>query len=153
MFPSPTATWLGSEARCRVTWSDLGSVQNMHVEVTGRPPNHEFTLFVVQHNTAPWPEVVSDGPRNQQEGSRNLRRHGDLQPREVHWERHGQYRWRISEFGSQIATMPKRPTARSTRSFDGDHQDGILVLSTGTFADDNGPPLHLKEVIATGSRH
>ena len=40
-----------------------------------------------------------------------------------------------------------------TRLFDGDHEDGILVLSTGNFADDNGPPLHLKEVIATGSLH
>ena len=48
------APCLKATARGHVTISDLGSVQNMHVQVFGLPPNTEFTLFVINTPTAPF---------------------------------------------------------------------------------------------------
>src|SRR5258705_13859535 len=48
------ATCLSNRARGRVTVSDLGPVQNMHVEVSGLTPNNDFTLFITQHSTRPF---------------------------------------------------------------------------------------------------
>src|SRR5215469_1834381 len=45
---------LSDTARGRVTISDLGPVQNMHVEVFSLPPNTGFTLFVINTPTAPF---------------------------------------------------------------------------------------------------
>ena len=90
MVPSPTAKCRGSDAHSRVTVRALGSVQNMHVEVTGchRTTSSRFSWC----STIPLlrPEVVSEEDRNQQQGQRHLRLHGDLQPRDVPSERHGQ---------------------------------------------------------------
>jgi hypothetical protein len=38
----------------RVTISSLGSVENLHVEVNGLPPNTDFDFFVIQVPTAPF---------------------------------------------------------------------------------------------------
>jgi hypothetical protein len=48
------ASCLKTTARGRVTISDLGPVQNMHVEVSSLPPNTGFTLFVINTPTAPF---------------------------------------------------------------------------------------------------
>jgi hypothetical protein len=90
---------------------------------------------------------------HQQQGQRHRQLHGDYQPRDVASEQHGHSDSRISEFGSQIPTMPGQAgRSNLTTPFDGDHKGGILELRTSNFADDNGPPLHLKEeAIATGS--
>src|SRR5437763_17195458 len=45
---------LDAAASGRVTISDLGPVQNMHVEVNKLPANTEFTLFVVNTPNAPF---------------------------------------------------------------------------------------------------
>jgi hypothetical protein len=45
---------LSRNARGRATVSDLGFVQNMHVEVFGLPASTDFTLFVVNTPNAPF---------------------------------------------------------------------------------------------------
>jgi hypothetical protein len=48
------AACLEETARGRVSISDLGPVQNMHIEVFELPPNTDFTVFVVKTPTAPF---------------------------------------------------------------------------------------------------
>src|SRR5215813_2329786 len=45
---------LAATAHGRVTLSDLGEVQNMHIEVFDLPPNTDFTIFVINTPTAPF---------------------------------------------------------------------------------------------------
>lgn len=45
---------LSASARGRVTISNLGPVQNMHVEVASLPANVDFTLFVITTPNAPF---------------------------------------------------------------------------------------------------
>ena len=68
MVRAAGATCLSNKARGRVTISDLGAVQNMHVEVSGLTPNNDFTLFITQHSTRPFGlELVPGGNLNRQE--------------------------------------------------------------------------------------
>src|SRR5437773_2188275 len=54
---------LNAAASGRGTISDLGPVQNMHVEVSNLPANTEFTLFVINTPSAPFvPAVGPLGP-------------------------------------------------------------------------------------------
>ena len=55
MVPSAgAAACLKSTARGRVAVSDLGPVQNLHIEVFSLPANTEFTLFVINTPNAPF---------------------------------------------------------------------------------------------------
>ena len=45
---------LNAAASGRGTISDLGPVQNMHIEVSNLPANTEFTLFVINTPSAPF---------------------------------------------------------------------------------------------------
>lgn len=54
MVPSPGASCLAYNASGSVTISDLGSIQNMHVEVFHMPPKTEFDLFVIQVPNKPF---------------------------------------------------------------------------------------------------
>ena len=54
MIPSPGASCLAYNASGSVTISDLGPVQNMHVEVFNMPPKTEFDLFVIQVPNKPF---------------------------------------------------------------------------------------------------
>src|ERR1700751_3381373 len=42
------------KAAGRVTINSLGTVETMHVEVSGLPPNSEFDVFVIQLPNAPF---------------------------------------------------------------------------------------------------
>jgi hypothetical protein len=48
------ASCLAYEAHGRVTISDVGPAQNMHVEVFDLPPNADFTTFVIQVPNKPF---------------------------------------------------------------------------------------------------
>src|SRR6478735_4464557 len=48
------AACLKPNAGGRVTVSDLGLVQNLHVETTNLPPNTEFTVFLLQVPHSPF---------------------------------------------------------------------------------------------------
>lgn len=67
MVPSPGASCLAYNASGSVTISDLGPVQNMHVEVFHMPPKTEFDLFVIQVPNTPFglaryqADIVTDG--------------------------------------------------------------------------------------------
>jgi hypothetical protein len=52
-MPAAQATCL-QQAAGRVTISSLGPVENLHVEVSGLPPNTDFDFFVIQVPKAPF---------------------------------------------------------------------------------------------------
>jgi hypothetical protein len=54
MIPSPAAKTCLVKARAKVTVSSLGPVENMHVEVTGLPPNTDYDFFVLQVPNKPF---------------------------------------------------------------------------------------------------
>src|SRR5438874_10300448 len=56
-----TVPCLDAAAIGRVTISDLGPVQNMHVEVSKLPANTEFTLFVINTPSAPFVPACYQG--------------------------------------------------------------------------------------------
>ena len=45
---------LSASARGRVTVSDLGPAQNLHVEAYALPPNTDFTLFIITTPNSPF---------------------------------------------------------------------------------------------------
>ena len=51
---SPEVTCVPAAAHARVTVSDLGPVQNLHLEVFGLTPNTSFTTFVTSAYTCPF---------------------------------------------------------------------------------------------------
>jgi hypothetical protein len=67
---------LNAAAIGRGTISDLGPVQNMHIEVLNLPANTEFTLFVINTPNAP---LVSGRPDDQCNWQRCTRCDWDLQ--------------------------------------------------------------------------
>ena len=48
------ASCLSSAALGKVTVSDLGPVQNLHIEVFGLTPNTSFTTFITQNGRRPF---------------------------------------------------------------------------------------------------
>src|SRR5215813_966407 len=66
MVAAPGLKCIPSAAFGRVTLSDLGTVQNLHLEVFGLVPNVSYTVFVTQHGSRPFGfswyqgEVVTD---------------------------------------------------------------------------------------------
>ena len=51
---APGVNCLATAAHARVTVSDLGPVQNLHLEVAGLTPKNSFTVFVTQHSNRPF---------------------------------------------------------------------------------------------------
>jgi hypothetical protein len=147
MVPSPTATCLGSDAHGRVTVSDLGSVQNMHVEVTGLTPNNEFTLFVVQHNARPFGLSWYQGDIETDSKGNGI---GDFTGifSEESFILNDTTAVPMAHLGIWFADPNDAGAAGCSNlstPFDGDGVGGILVLSTSNFPDASGPLLHLKE--------
>jgi len=145
MVHADGATCLPSTSRGRVTVNDLGSVQDMHIEVFGLTPRNSFTTFITQHNSIPFGLSWYQG--------------------EIQTDAHGHG---VGDFvgifsaESFIVTDPPvqmdhigiwfadpNDAANAGCSgfvtpFDGDHEGGILVLSTSNFPDNAGPLLMLK---------
>lgn len=151
MVPSATATCLASDAHGRVTISDLGAVQNMHVEVTGLTPFNEFTLFVVEHNARPFGlswyqgDIVTDGKGN------GIGDFTGIFSEETFIQSDAPVQ--LAHLGIWFADpndAGKAGCSDLATPFDGDHVGGILVLSTVNFPDGNGPLKHIREeAIAT----
>lgn len=140
---------LKTTARGRVTISDLGPVQNMHVEVASLPPNTTFTLFVINTPSAPFTPAWYQGDL-----TTNAAGYGVLDVTGIF--NHETF---ILNPGSPAVAVEldhlgiwfADPTdaanagcAGTPTPFDGDHVAGIQVLNTSNFADDNGPLLKLK---------
>src|ERR1044072_1884086 len=120
------ASCIKSTARGRVAISDLGLVQNMHVEVFSLPANTEFTLFVINTPNAPFTPAWYQGDIETDARDPGV----PAVPAEL---RHLGI-WFADPTDAGNAGCPDNPTP-----FDGDHVAGIQVLNTSNFADANGP--------------
>src|SRR5215470_14536120 len=112
MVRAAGAMCLSNHAHGRVTVSDLGPVQNMHVEVVGLTANNDFTLFITQHSARPFGLSWYQG--------------------EISTDKHGNG---VGDFTGIF----KAGCAGITTPCDGDGQAGILVLSTENFPGNKGP--------------
>jgi hypothetical protein len=158
------ASCLGREARGRVTISDVGPVQNMHVEVFELPPNTDFTTFIIQVPNKPFGLAWYQGDITTDKNGRGV---GDFtgifsvetfivapgvapapkifpdnataNPATAPVE--------LYHMGVWFAD-PKQAAAAGCGStvtpFDGDHKAGIQVLNTSNFAAGHGPLLNLR---------
>jgi len=151
-------------ARGDVTVSDLGPVQNMHVEVSGLPANKEFAAFLLQVPHSPFGlvwyqgDVVTDA-RGRGVGdftgifSRETFINGpgvapaptvfpddaSANPATAPIQVYHMGLWFADSNDAANANCPANVTP-----FDGDHQAGIQVLNTTNFPDDKGPLGKLK---------
>lgn len=152
MVRSAGATCLTNNARARVTVSDLGTVQNLHVEVAGLTPNNEFTLFVVQHSSRPFGLSWYQGDIQTNRDGNGVGDFTGIFSEETFLLNDTGVppaaALQLSHLGIWFADpndAAKAGCAGIVTPFDGDHQAGILVLSTGNFPDDGGPLKKLRE--------
>ena len=158
------AACLKSNAFGRVTVSDLGPVQNMHVELFNLPPNTEFATFLIQVPKSPFGLAWYQGDILTNADGKGI---GDFT---------GIFSKETFILAPNVAPAPKvfrdNATANpatppiqiyhmgiwfadpvvagnvgcpaTTTPFDGDHEAGIQVLNTSAFSDAHGPLLGLQ---------
>jgi hypothetical protein len=141
MVRATGASCLSNKARGRVTISDLGPVQNMHVEVFGLTPNNDFTLFVTQHSARPFGiswyqgEISTDKKGN---GVGDFT--GIFSPETFVLTPDGRVQTsHVAMWFADPNDAANAGCAGISTPFDGDGVAGILVLSTENFPDDQGP--------------
>ena len=140
---------LKATARGRVTISDLGSVQNMHVEVSSLPPNTDFTLFVISTPNAPFVPAWYQGDLTTNAAGNGVLDVTGIFNDETFILNPGTpaVPVQLDHLGIWFADPTDAGNAgcpSTATPFDGDHNAGIQVLNTSNFADDNGPLLKLK---------
>ena len=144
------ASCLPSNAHGRVTLSDVGPVQNMHVEVFALPANTDFTLFVIATPNAPFVPAWYQGDL-----TTNAIGNGVVDvtgifsdetfilnpgtPAAVPVQLDHLGMWFADPAGAVRAGCPDTVTP-----FDGDHEAGIQVLNTSNFSNARGPLLRLQ---------
>lgn len=158
------AACLSVNAGGRVTISDLGPVQNMHVEVFNMPPKTEFATFLIQVPKSPFGLAWYQGDIETNADGRGV---GDFT---------GIFSKETFILAPGVAAAPaifpdnatSNPATRpvqiyhlgiwfadateagnfgcpnSPTPFDGDHQAGLQVLNTSNFPDCHGPLLNLQ---------
>lgn len=145
MVRSAGATCLEKDAHAHVSISDLGPVQNMHIEVFELAPNVDYTVFVIKTPNAPFVPGWYQGDISTDKNGRGV---GDftgifddetfiVSDPVVQMDHIGI--WFADPKDAQNAGC-----AGTVTPFDGDHEAGIQVLNTSNFADDKGPLLGLK---------
>jgi len=140
MVRAAGATCLSNKARGRVTISDLGAVQNMHVEVSGLTPNNDFTLFITQHSTRPFGlswyqgEISTDKKGN---GVGDFT--GIFSPETFVLADGPVLMSHVAMWFADPKDAANAGCAGISTPFDGDGVAGILVLSTENFPDNKGP--------------
>jgi hypothetical protein len=135
---------LDATAHGRVTISDLGPVQNMHVEVFSLPPNTDFTLFVITTPNAPFVPAWYQGDLTTDASGDGVVDVTGIFSDEtfilnpgmppVATEMHHLGMWFADPAQAVSAGCPGTVTP-----FDGDHEAGIQVLNTRNFPDAKGP--------------
>jgi hypothetical protein len=139
------ATCLSSKARGRVTVSDLGPVQNMHVELFGLTPNNDFTLFITEHSTRPFGLTWYQGEITTDKRGKGVGDFTGIFSAETFVFDNvtgGNTATQLSHVALWFADPNDAATAGCsgiTTPFDGDHVAGILVLSSENFPDAKGP--------------
>jgi hypothetical protein len=158
------ATCLSTTASGRVTISDLGAVQNMHVEVFNLPPKTEFATFLLQVPKSPFGLAWYQGDIVTNADGRGVGDFTGIFNRETFIMAPGPAAaplvfpddaavnpvtrpiqiyhigiWFADATDAGNAGCPSTPTP-----FDGDHQAGIQVMNTSNFPDGHGPLLNLQ---------
>jgi S1-C subfamily serine protease len=158
------AACLKSDASGKVTVSDLGLVQNMHIETFNLPPNTEFSVFLLQVPHSPFgltwyqgdirtnangkavgdftgifsKETFIQGP-GPAPAPQVFRDDATTNPATAPIQLYHLGIWFADPNDAANATCPATVTP-----FDGDHEAGIQVLNTTNFADTQGPLLRLQ---------
>src|SRR6266516_8033834 len=155
---------LAINASGRVTISDLGPVQNMHVELRNLPPKVEFATFLLQVPKSPFGLAWYQGDIVTNADGRGVGDFIGIFNKETFIQAPGVAPAPVvfpDNASSNPATRPVQIYhmgiwfADSTEAgnancpstatnFDGDHQAGIQVLNTSNFPNGHGPLLNLQ---------
>jgi hypothetical protein len=138
---------LNTTASGRVTLSDLGPVQNMHVEVSGLPANTDFTLFVITTPNAPFVPAWYQGDLTTNKEGRGVLDVTGIFSDETFILNPGPVAIETAHLGVWFADPTEAVNAGcpgTVTPFDGDHNAGIQVLNTSNFADVDGPLRRIK---------
>ena len=138
---------LRDTARGRVTISDLGPVQNLHVEVFALPANTDFTLFVITTPNAPFVPAWYQGDLTTNENGRGVVDVTGIFSDETFILNPGPVPVQMDHLGMWFADPADAVNAGcpgTVTPFDGDHEAGIQVLNTSNFPDNHGPLLMLQ---------
>jgi hypothetical protein len=136
------ASCLRATASGRVTISDLGPVQNMHVEVSNLPAKTEFTLFVITTPNAPFVPAWYQGDLTTNGNGRGVVDVTGIFSDETFILHPGPLPVQTDHLGMWFADPADAVSAGcpgNVTPFDGDHNAGIQVLNTSNFPDANGP--------------
>jgi len=135
---------LDPKAHGRVSMSDLGPVQNMHIEVFNLPAYTDFTLFVINTPNAPFTPAWYQGDLTTNALGNGVVDVTGIFSDEtfilnpgappVPVELHHLGLWFADPTQAGNAGCPATVTP-----FDGDHNAGIQVLNTSNFGAGNGP--------------
>jgi hypothetical protein len=154
---------LSHYAHGRVTISDLGTVQNMHVEVYDLPPSTEFTVFLLQVPNKPFGLVWYQGDVLTDKYGRGVGDFAGIFSKETFINGPGvapappifpdnatsnpeTAPIQIYHMGMWFADPQdavKAGCPATVTPFDGDHEAGIQVLNTSNYPDAAGPLLKL----------
>ena len=138
---------LDPTARGRVTISDLGPVQNMHVEVFNLPANTEFTLFVINTPNAPFVPAWYQGDIETNAGGEGVVDVTGIFSDETFILNQGPVAIETDHLGIWFADPADAVNSGcpgTVTPFDGDHNAGIQVLNTSNFRITNGPLRRIK---------
>jgi hypothetical protein len=146
---SPGLNCVPTAAHARVTISDLGPVQNLHLEVFGLTPNTEFTTFVTQHASRPFGFSWYQGEVETNSKGNGVADYTGIFSNETFLiNNDGGTNEAVSMGHIGIWFADPNDAAKAgcsgiTTPFDGDRNAGILVFSTSNFPDNQGPILQL----------
>lgn len=138
---------LNAAARGRVTISDLGPVQNMHVEVIDLPPNTDFTLFVINTPNAPFVPAWYQGDIKTNASGNGVVDVAGIFSDETFILNSGPVAVETDHLGIWFADPADAVNAGcpdTVTPFDGDHNAGIQVLNTSNFPATKGPLQRIK---------
>ena len=133
---------LRDAAHGRVTISDLGPVQNLHVEVFALPANTDFTLFVITTPNAPFVPAWYQGDLTTNAKGRGVVDVTGIFSDETFILNPGPVPVEMDHLGLWFADPTDAVNAGcpgTVTPFDGDHNAGIQVLNTSNFPDAIGP--------------
>jgi len=138
---------LSASARGRVTISNLGPVQNMHVEVASLPPNVDFTLFVITTPNAHFVPAWYQGDITTNAQGKGVVDVTGILDDETFILNPGGVAAQTDHLGIWFADPADAVNAGcpgTVTPFDGDHNAGIQVLNTSNFPDNKGPLLKIQ---------
>jgi len=138
---------LNAAARGRVSISDLGPVQNMHVEVFNLPANTEFTLFVINTPNAPFVPAWYQGDIETNASGNGVLDVTGIFSDETFILNPGPVPVETDHLGiwfADPADAVKAGCPDTVTPFDGDHNAGIQVLNTSNFPPTKGPLQRIK---------